>query len=94
MTKQIREFVEANDIPNARKHIQHLQDILAFLRSSLDMELEVSQKTDAAYSYYYQILVEWFLHPEDYAKQYDALLAFWESWADTWRKVQSTTQTG
>lgn len=91
MTREIAEFAEAGKIEEARGHIRHLQDMITFLRSSLDMDLEVSQSVDATYAFYYQVLVRWYLNPNEYASELPAFVAFWESWGATWRKVQSTS---
>ncbi|MDQ0190670.1 flagellar protein FliS [Alicyclobacillus cycloheptanicus] len=88
-TRQAAEFAANGDTINARKHIQYTEDIIAFLRSSLDMSLEVSQKTDATYSYYYNILVQWFLDPSVVPDEYSAMLEFWDSWATTWAQASS-----
>lgn len=90
MTREIAEFAEGGKIEEARAHIRHLQDMITFLRSSLDMDLEVSKSVDATYGFYYQILVKWYINPKDYAEELEAFVAFWESWAATWRKVPST----
>ena len=89
MTKQIAEFVDSGEIEQARGNIRHLQDMITFLRSSLDMDLEVSQSTNATYAFYYQVLVRWYVDPKSYPTEIDALVTFWESWAETWRKVPS-----
>jgi len=88
-SKQAAQFIEDGDIVTGRQHIQYVQDIIAFLRSSLDMSLEVSEKTDSTYAFYYQIMVKWFLNPEKFPDDFGATIEFWESWAKTWAQVKS-----
>ncbi|GMA64526.1 flagellar protein FliS [Alicyclobacillus fastidiosus] len=90
-TRQVKEFVECGDIQSARKHIEYVQDIIAFLRSSLDMSLEVSKITDNTYAYYYNVLVRWFLEPNSCLEDFQDLISFWDSWADTWVGVGSSS---
>lgn len=86
-TKQAVDSIRSHDIVNARKYIQYSQDILLFLRSSLNMELEVSIKTAEVYDYYYHVLARWFFHPDTYSQEFDTFMNFWESWAETWAQV-------
>lgn len=87
-TRQAVEYIQQNDIQNAQKHIQYVEDIIAFLRSSLDLSLgDVSEKADASYAFYYSVMVRWFLHPETYVEDYQQVLEFWDSWAETWTQV-------
>lgn len=78
------DFADAGDAESARKHIQYVQDIIAFLRSSLDMEIDVSATVDALYAFYYRVLVNWYVKIDKRPEEYDAMLEFWRSWAATW----------
>ena len=88
-TQQVAQFAREGNIEIARKHIQYVQDIITFLRSSLDMTLEASQRSDAVYAYYYNVLVKWYLNVERIPDEFDVMLEFWQSWAATWTKVPS-----
>lgn len=88
LTKLILELSRAQQINEMRKYIQELQDILTFLRSSLDMRLEVSKTTDSTYAFFYKVSVKWFLQPNSVEEDHDYMLSFWESWSDTWRRVR------
>lgn len=87
LTKEVKAEVEKGDLQGARNHIQELEEILTFLRSCLNPELEVSVTMDEAYLFYYKILVHWFLSPKETPEEFDAMVQFWESWAQTWTKA-------
>lgn len=91
-TQMIHRFAESGDLESARKNVQYVEDIIAFLRSSLDLSLEASQKTDAVYAYYYSILVNWYLDVSNTPPEYQDMLHFWQSWADTWVKAAGQAQ--
>ena len=88
-TQQVAQFAREGNVETARKHIQYVQDIITFLRSSLDMTLEASQRTDVVYAYYYNVLVKWYLDVERIPDEFAVMLEFWQSWATTWTKVPS-----
>ncbi len=88
LTKEILQCREADDIAAMRNRISQLQDIITYLRSSLDRSLSVANTTDATYAFYYRVLVQWFLQPAIIEETHPAMLAFWESWAETWKNVQ------
>ncbi len=87
LTKRIFEQAQAGRINDMRKDIEEMQNIITFLRSSLDPNLEVSAITDKTYAYFYNLTVKWFLHPASVAEDYAPMVEFWESWEQTWRKV-------
>ncbi len=91
LTKQVREDVHAGRLAEARNNIEELQNIITFLRSSLNPQLEVSAVTDQTYAFYYKITVRWFIQPNSVDDEFDAMLTFWESWSETWLKVRTTT---
>lgn len=86
-TKQVVDCIASGDIQSARTHIEYIQDIITFLRSSLDMSLEAAEKADATYAYYYKIMVRWFIEPQSYQEDVEQVVEFWDSWATTWSKV-------
>lgn len=86
-TQNAARFADEGDLDSARKNIQYAQDIISFLRSSLDLNLEASVKSDAVYAFYYGILVDWFISLPQRPQEYQDMLTFWGSWADTWRKI-------
>lgn len=90
LTKGIKADVEKGNYEDAREKITQVEDILTFLRSSLDLSLEVSRTTDGVYAFYYQTCVQWFLKPnailED-EETFTSMISFWDSWAATWLKV-------
>lgn len=86
---QIKALVDQGDIMGARTYIQYVQDIITFLRSNLDTSTEAGKAADAAYAYFYKMLVEWFLQPSKVESEYKEMRDFWHSWADTWAKVQA-----
>lgn len=88
LAKQAKLDTEAGNIMEVRARIQELQEILTFLRSSLDPALEISVQTDEIYLFYYKMLVKWFLNPKEIPEEFDVFVEFWESWAKTWAKAQ------
>ncbi|MCY0892696.1 MAG: hypothetical protein OWR52_04195, partial [Acidibacillus sp.] len=72
----------------AREYIVQIEDILTFLRTSLNPDLEVSSYADATYIFYYNMAVSWFIDPSKVNEGYDSMLEFWESWAKTWIQVR------
>jgi flagellin-specific chaperone FliS len=89
-TKGIRADVSEGKIADGRQKIQYIQDIITFLRANLDFSFEVSRKAESTYIYHYKVLVDWFLYPQhviDNEDEYQAMVAFWESWAKTWASV-------
>ncbi len=93
LTKEILQCREADDIAAMRTRISQLQDIITYLRSSLDRSLPVANTTDATYAFYYRVLVQWYLQPTIMEETHPAMLAFWESWAETWMKIQPSPVT-
>ncbi|QQE78111.1 glycosyltransferase family 2 protein [Alicyclobacillus sp. SO9] len=89
LTQFIKEQAESQNVNAMRKYIEELQNIITFLRTSLDTEIEAASMTDQVYSYYYRLSVNWFLEPNKVLEDYDDAVAFWESWAQTWKKVPS-----
>lgn len=89
ITQLIRELSDAGKVNDMRKYIEELQNILTFLRSSLDRRLEISQITDQTYLFMYKTTVKWYLQPNCVADEYEIMIDFWQSWAETWKKVQS-----
>lgn len=87
LTQEIARFVDDNDIEQARQCILQIEDIITFLRSSLEPDLEASTKADASYAFYYDIMVRWFLNPSAYKEEFDSVLQFWDSWTQTWENV-------
>ena len=87
LTRQVLSDAEANQLPGMRANLEELQNIITFLRSSLDPSLEVSAMTDQTYAYFYRVTVKWYLHPAGIKEEYDSMIHFWQSWAETWRKV-------
>lgn len=88
LTKQVREDVHAEKLTEARTNIEEIQNIITFLRSSLNPDLEVSSITDQTYAFFYKTTVRWFIQPNSIDEDYEAMLNFWESWAQTWIKVK------
>lgn len=86
---QVMELVKQGDIMGARTYIQYVQDIITFLRSNLDVSTEAGKAANASYGYFYKMLVGWFLQPARVAEEYLEMRQFWQSWADTWAKVQA-----
>ncbi|WP_067850375.1 glycosyltransferase family 2 protein [Alicyclobacillus mali (ex Roth et al. 2021)] len=86
---EIRRLVESEDIMGARRYIEYVQDITAFLRSNLDLTYEAAKAADASYAYYYRMLVDWYLQPAKVKEQYEEMRTFWASWAQTWEKVEA-----
>ncbi|RIV20812.1 glycosyltransferase [Alicyclobacillaceae bacterium I2511] len=87
LTQLAKELSEAGQINEMRKNIEELQNMITFLRSSLDQKLEVSKIADQTYAYIYKVMVKWFLQPNIVMEEYEMVLKFWQSWAETWRKV-------
>ena len=87
LTRDVARYVESGDVQGARSCIQEIEEIIAFLRSSLDMTLEASEKADAVYAFYYGVMTRWFLDPSSYSDELNDVLEFWDSWAETWQKV-------
>ncbi len=87
LTRQALSDAEAGKVQEMRANIEELQNIITFLRSSLDPSLEVSAMTDQTYAYFYKVTVKWYLYPAGIKEEYDAMIHFWQSWAETWRKV-------
>ncbi len=88
LTRQTRQCAEQGDIPQAHDYIIQMEDILTFLRSSLNPNLEVSSYAEATYIFYYNMAVSWYLDLDKVAEGYDSMLEFWESWAKTWIQVR------
>ena len=88
LTKQAKTMSEMGNIIKVRENIDELQEILTFLRSSLNPTLEISVQTDETYLFYYKMLIRWFLSPTEVPEEFDAFIEFWESWAKTWAKAQ------
>lgn len=86
---QVMALVNQGDVMGARTYIQYVQDIITFLRSNLDTSTEAGKSADAAYAYFYKMLVQWFLQPSRVENEYKDMRDFWCSWADTWAKVQA-----
>ncbi|MHB1627059.1 MAG: glycosyltransferase [Bacilli bacterium] len=91
LTRQALSDAEAGQLQDVRTNIEELQNIITFLRSSLDPSIEVSAMTDQTYAYFYRLSVKWYLHPASIKEEYDAMMHFWQSWAETWRKVPANT---
>jgi len=91
LTRQALADAESGQLQEMRTNLEELQNIITFLRSSLDPSLEVSAMTDQTYAYFYKVTVRWYLHPADIKEDYDAMIHFWQSWAETWRKVPTNT---
>ncbi|MCY0893423.1 MAG: flagellar protein FliS [Acidibacillus sp.] len=87
-TQMARDFIQQGDIASCRQHIQYVEDIIAFLRTSLDLTFDAAEKTDAVYAFYYRILVDWFMQPEIIPNEFDDMIEFWQTWAETWIRVQ------
>ena len=88
LTQEILQCRDADDIPAMRARISQLQDIITYLRASLDRSISLADVTDQTYAFYYSTLVRWYLQPSAVEETYDAMLGFWTSWAETWMKVQ------
>ncbi len=88
LAKQAKADAEAGKVMDVRSRIQEMQEILTFLRSSLDPTLEISIQTDEIYLFYFKMLIRWFVSPKEIPNEYDAFIEFWESWAKTWAKAQ------
>lgn len=89
-TKAIHQHVEHDEIADARQKIQYIQDIITFLRSNLDFSFEVARKAEGTYIFYYNMLVDWYIHPHhvvDKGDDYQAMLTFWDTWTQTWLKI-------
>jgi flagellin-specific chaperone FliS len=93
LVKQVKEDYSQARIQEGRANIEEIQNIITFLRSSLDPKLEVSAITDQTYAFFYKITVQWFIQPNSIDEDFEAMLNFWESWADTWTKVKPSTTT-
>ncbi len=91
LTRQALADAESGQLQEMRTNLEELQNIITFLRSSLDPSLEVSAMTDQTYAYFYKVTVRWYLHPDSMKEDYDAMILFWQSWAETWRKVPTNT---
>nr|NNM89951.1 glycosyltransferase family 2 protein [Bacilli bacterium] len=91
LTKQVKEDYSQDRLQEGRANIEEIQNIITFLRSSLDPKLEVSTITDQTYAFFYKVTVQWFIQPNSIDEDYEAMLNFWESWADTWMKVKPST---
>lgn len=91
LTRQTLADHERGEMEAARDKIRQMEDILTFLRGSLDRSLEISKVTDQTYSFFYNMLVRWYLQPVNIPEEHKTLLEFWESWAQTWRKTPSRT---
>lgn len=87
LTHEVAKSVEREEMELARQSIQEIENIIAFLRSSLDLTFEAAEKADAAYAFYYNIMVQWFLNPSSYVDNINNVIEFWDSWAQTWEKV-------
>lgn len=87
LSRQIRDYANSGKIQEARNSIIELEDIITFLRSSLDPSLEVSVQVDETFIFYYKVIANWFLDPVKIPDEFDSLVEFWESWAQTWAKV-------
>lgn len=88
-TENVLRFSSEGDTVSARKNITYVQDIISFLRASLDMSLEASRTVDAVYAFYYDILIKWYVNITEIPQETDAMLEFWSSWAHTWSRVGS-----
>ncbi|WP_206880060.1 glycosyltransferase family 2 protein [Alicyclobacillus mali (ex Roth et al. 2021)] len=77
------------ELMEARKYIQYAEDIITFLRANVDVSTEAGKAADAAYAFYYRVLLKWFLQPSVAPEEYDDMREFFVSWADTWRKVHA-----
>lgn len=86
-TNQIVHFVEVGNFDEARKHIVYIEDILTFLRTTLNHRIDVSKKADSTYIFYYQMAVNWYINPQLCIEQHEHMYEFWETWAKTWEKV-------
>lgn len=89
-TRGIREDVSQQQIAEARQKITYIQDIITYLRASLDFKLEAARQAESTYIFYYNLYVSWFMEPNralENQEEYDAMLEFWESWARTWLNV-------
>lgn len=83
-TQNVAHFAKIGDVESARKNIQYVQDIITFLRSSLDMSIEVSGTADSVYAFYYRVLAKWYVDISETPPEYPSMLDFWKSWAETW----------
>ena len=86
--RQIARHFAAGDTQSAHADIRQLQDLLTFLRSSLDRSTDVAMRTDQTYEFYYRMAVRWYLEEQLPDDEYDAIVKFFESWADIWKKVR------
>lgn len=92
ITRQAHADAQSGNIPSLRDQLAQIQEILTYLRSSLDLRLEVARVTDQTYAYFYAMTVKWFVEPRRILEEnaeYEAMLNFWESWARTWSAVKS-----
>ena len=88
LTQQIYQCYEKGDVATARDCITQIEDIIAFLRSSLNPDLEVSSYVEATYIFYYKMCVSWFVDFNTMPEGYESMLEFWKSWAKTWMHVR------
>lgn len=86
-TENALRFTGEGDTASARKHITYVQDIISFLRASLDMSLEASRAVDSVYAFYYDILIKWYVNITDIPQETQVMLEFWSTWAQTWTRV-------
>lgn len=80
-----------HQVMEARAKIEQLQEIISFLRSSLDLTLEAAQKTDQTYAYFYRLSINWYMQPniiDEQSEERASAIEFWESWAKTWAQVK------
>ncbi len=89
LTKHIFSSYRENKVESLRRSIEELENLITFIRGSLNPNVEGSKEADLAYAYFYKVAVRWFLQPPTIEDDYQAMLSFWKSWADTWRRVGS-----
>lgn len=87
LVKYIYSCYKQEKILELRKAIEEIQNIITFIRGSLDLSLEASQAADKVYAFYYKMSVEWFIQPQNIEQNYEEMENFWRSWAETWKKV-------
>ncbi|WP_258112540.1 glycosyltransferase family 2 protein [Alicyclobacillus sp. SP_1] len=89
LTTQILSYYEQCKYENMRKSIEDLENLITFIRSSLNPNVDGSREADLSYAYYYKVAVRWFLKPDSIADDHSSMLDFWKTWSETWRRVGS-----
>lgn len=95
-TKMITELraaqndLSANDMDSMRSHIMRVQDILSYLRGSLDNSQDVSQNLAALYQWYIGELGKIFVNPQ--AEMFEFLASQIHEWAEVWMKASTEVE--